>query len=149
MRFGVIACHKVHLDCAFVIERFARSVVVKEPIAHWCGYENAIDHRLSGLQGDPWLAQRITAISKGEPPIMKKRLLMSLVLSIAAILVAATALAAGLLFSPRYDASKLANEAMLNKYGIVNLFIFVGIIVHIDITSFCGCLEDIIGYATV
>lgn len=51
---------------------------------------------------------------------MKKRLSMSLVLSIAAILVAATALAAGLLFSPRYDASKLANEAMLNKYGITD-----------------------------
>jgi hypothetical protein len=82
--------------------------------------KDAIDHRLSGLQGDPWLAQRITAISKGEPPIMKKRLSMSLVLAIAAILVATTALAAGLLFSPRYDASKLANEALLNKYGITD-----------------------------
>lgn len=49
---------------------------------------------------------------------MKKRLSMSLVLSIAAILVATTALAAGLLFSPRYDATKIANEAMLHKYGI-------------------------------
>lgn len=82
--------------------------------------QTAIDNRLSGLYGDPRLAQRITATSKGEPPEMKKRLSMSLALAIAAILVAVTALAAGLLFSPRYDASKLANEAMLNKYGITD-----------------------------
>ena len=81
-------------------------------------FRDAADHRLSGLQGDSLLAQRIIAESKGELPEMKKKTSMRLVLAIAAILVATTALAAGLLFSPRYDASKLANEAMLNKYGI-------------------------------
>ena len=81
-------------------------------------FRDAADHRLSGLQGDSLLAQRIIAESKGELPEMKKKPSMRLVLAIAAILVAATALASGLLFSPRYDASKLANEAMLNKYGI-------------------------------
>lgn len=49
---------------------------------------------------------------------MKKKISMGLVLAITTILIFATALAAGLMFSPRYDASKLANEAMLNKYGI-------------------------------
>lgn len=43
---------------------------------------------------------------------------MGLVLAVALLLIAATALAVGLIFSPRYDASKLANEAMLNQYGI-------------------------------
>lgn len=81
-------------------------------------FRDAADHRLSGLQGDPLLAQRIIAESKGELPEMKKKTSMRLVLAIAAILVVTTALAAGLLFSPRYDASKLANEALLNKYGI-------------------------------
>ena len=83
-------------------------------------FRDAADHRLSGLQGDPLLAQRIFAESKGELPEMKKKTSMRLVLAIAAILVATTALAAGLLFSPRYEASKLANEAMLNKYGITD-----------------------------
>ena len=83
-------------------------------------FRDAADHRLSGLQGDSLLAQRIIAESKGELPEMKKKTSMRLVLAIAAILVAATALASGLLFSPRYDASKLANEAMLSKYGITD-----------------------------
>jgi len=39
--------------------------------------------------------------------------------------------------------------AFLNKERIINDIIFVGIIVHIDFTSFCGSLEDVIRYATV
>ena len=54
-------------------------------------FRDAADHRLSGLQGDSLLAQRIIAESKGELPEMKKKTSMRLVLAIAAILVAATA----------------------------------------------------------
>lgn len=50
----------------------------------------------------------------------KKKISMGLIFVIAAVLVAATALAVGLTFSPRYDAAKLANEALLNKYGITD-----------------------------
>lgn len=79
---------------------------------------DAIDHRLSSLQGNPRLAQRIIAGSKGEQPIMKKKISMGLALAIVSVLIATAALAAGLIFSPRYDAAKLANKAMLDTYGI-------------------------------
>ena len=39
--------------------------------------------------------------------------------------------------------------AFLNIERIINDIIFVGIIVHIDFTSFCGSLEDVIGYTAV
>lgn len=78
----------------------------------------AIDHRLSSLEGDPWLARRIVAKSKGEKPVMKKKTSLGLALAMALLLIAATALAVGLMFSPRYEASKLANAALLNQYGI-------------------------------
>ncbi|MBE5771270.1 MAG: hypothetical protein E7336_07870 [Clostridiales bacterium] len=42
--------------------------------------KNAIDHRLSGLEGNPYLAQRIIAAEKGEKPVMKKKLSVSLAL---------------------------------------------------------------------
>ena len=29
-------------------------------------FQEAVDHRLSGLDGDPWLAKRIIANEKGE-----------------------------------------------------------------------------------
>lgn len=41
--------------------------------------KKAIDQRLSGLEGDPWLARRIINAEKGEPPRMKKKLTVSLV----------------------------------------------------------------------
>ena len=42
--------------------------------------KNAIDHRLSGLEGNPYLAQRIIAAEKGEKPVMKKKVSVSLAL---------------------------------------------------------------------
>ena len=36
--------------------------------------QTAMDAALSGLQEDPWLAQRVLANTKGEEPIMKKRI---------------------------------------------------------------------------
>ena len=41
--------------------------------------QSAIDHRLSGLQENPFLARRIIAAAKGELP-MKKKLSVSLIL---------------------------------------------------------------------
>ena len=83
-------------------------------------FQEIVDHRLCSLKGNPFLAQRIIAESKGEQPIMKKKISVGLVLTIAIMLIAAAALAAGLMFSPRYDAAKLANEALLSKYGITD-----------------------------
>ena len=51
---------------------------------------------------------------------MKKKASFTVVFALAAVLVAAVALAVGLTFSPRYDAIKLANEALKNTYGITD-----------------------------
>lgn len=42
--------------------------------------KSAIDHRLSGLEGNPFLAQRIIALEKGEQPVVKKKISVSLIL---------------------------------------------------------------------
>ena len=57
----------------------------------------AIDTTLSGLNGDPWLFQRISArAAEGEPKV-KKRLSVGLVLAIVVLLIAAVAAAVTLL----------------------------------------------------
>ena len=55
-------------------------------------FRAAVDHRLSGLQGDPWLARRIIAGEKGEKKV-KKKISLGLVLSMMIVLCAAVALA--------------------------------------------------------
>ena len=53
-------------------------------------FAESLDRRLSGLQGDPWLAQRIIA-NEEEKPVVKK-ISTSMVLVIAILAVAAAAL---------------------------------------------------------
>lgn len=53
----------------------------------------AVDARLSGLQGDPWLAQRVLANAKGEEKV-KKKISVGFVLVLVIVLAAMTALAA-------------------------------------------------------
>lgn len=81
---------------------------------------NALDRRLSGLQGNPFLAQQVMAAAEGKEIKMKKKISMTLALTLSVTLLVATAMAAGLLFSPRYDAAKLADEALKDKYGITD-----------------------------
>jgi hypothetical protein len=57
---------------------------------------HAVDTRLSGLQGDPWMAQRVLANAKGEVKV-KKKLSVAFILIMVFILVAVGALAAVLL----------------------------------------------------
>ncbi len=54
--------------------------------------KSAFDTTLSGIQGDPWLAQRVLAEAKGDVKV-KKKLSFGLSLIIALVLIAATALA--------------------------------------------------------
>ncbi len=49
---------------------------------------------------------------------MKKKWSWGMVLAAALVLLAIGAIAATMLFSPRYDAGRLADEAMLDKFGI-------------------------------
>ena len=41
--------------------------------------QKAVDHKLSGVQDDPWLAQRVMNRAKEEEPVMKKKLSLSVV----------------------------------------------------------------------
>ena len=63
-------------------------------------FQNAVDRRLSGLQENPFLAQRIMNAEKGEIKPMKKKLTLSMVLVIVLLLIAVAALAVALL-SPK------------------------------------------------
>ena len=49
---------------------------------------------------------------------MKATMKLALTMMLALVLMASTALAATLLFSPRYEALQLADQALLEKYGI-------------------------------
>lgn len=58
-------------------------------------FRESMDRRLSGVQDDPWLAQRIIASEKGAEP-MRKKLPLSIVIAIVLVIVATVAaLAAG------------------------------------------------------
>lgn len=59
----------------------------KEQVRH------SVDARLSGLQGDPWLAQRVLANAKGEVKV-KKKISVGLILTLVLVLAAVVALAA-------------------------------------------------------
>ena len=69
-------------------------------------FQNAVDRRLSGLQENPFLAQRIMNAEKGEIKL-KKKLTLSMVLVIALLLIAITALAVVLL-SPKEIVEQVA-----------------------------------------
>ncbi len=56
--------------------------------------QKAVDHKLSGVQDDPWLAQRVMNRAKEEEPVMKKKLSLSVVFVLVGILLVGTALAA-------------------------------------------------------
>ena len=69
-------------------------------------FQNAVDRRLSGLQENPFLAQRIMNAEKGEIKV-KKKLTLSMVLVIVLLLIAITALAVALL-SPKEIVEQVA-----------------------------------------
>ena len=70
-------------------------------------FQNAVDRRLSGLQENPFLAQRIMNAEKGEIKPMKKKLTLSMVLVIVLLLIAVAALAIALL-SPKEIVEQVA-----------------------------------------
>lgn len=76
-----------------------------------------VDQTLSELEWDERQRQRVLHAIREEEKNVKKRS-ASVILAALLICLSVTALAAGLLFSPRYDAVRLANSAMEEKYGI-------------------------------
>lgn len=53
--------------------------------------KESIDHRLSGLNGNPFLAQRIMAAEKGEEKIVKKKISVSLILALVILVLSLSA----------------------------------------------------------
>ena len=83
-------------------------------------FQKLVDHELSGLCWNERMRQEVLhAIAKEEQPMKRK---MSFALAMLLVLLAAGsfALAAGLMFSPRYDAVKLADQALRETYGITD-----------------------------
>jgi hypothetical protein len=81
---------------------------------------DAMNRSLSNLEGNPALAGRVLAQARKERPAARRRLTVGLVLAAVAVLASVAALAAGVLFSPRYDAVRVANQALKDRYGITD-----------------------------
>ena len=80
-------------------------------------FHEAIDMTLSGLQADPWLAQRVVNRERTSEPVVKKKLSFILVCTIIIVLVVATALAVTFL-SPKDVIERVAVPiAVTNDQG--------------------------------
>lgn len=85
--------------------------------------QNAMNHTLSGLQSDPWLAQRVLANVKGEEPMVKKISGAFVVVCILLALCMATAVAAGVLYLGRgLDSELQITEEIKEVYQETGLF---------------------------
>ena len=79
----------------------------------------AMNRRLSALDADPLRRARIRErIQKAEPEIMKKKLSVGLIVALILIALTVTALAAGVILSPRLGAAAIADRALEDTYGI-------------------------------
>lgn len=78
----------------------------------------AVDAHGEHLRTDPFLAQRIMNQERTGEAVVKKRLSAGLVLAIVLMLLMATALAAGIIFAKRVPATEIADQALLQTYGI-------------------------------
>jgi hypothetical protein len=80
-------------------------------------FKELVDQNLSGLVWDERKRQKVLhALSEEEKPV--KKLSTTFILIAAIVCLSVTALAAGLIFSPKYDAVRIANQAMEDQYGI-------------------------------
>ncbi len=102
----------------------------------------ALDTRLSGLTGDPWLTQRVLANGKGVPK-GKKKLSVGFVLLIVLLLAAVTALAAALLWEQQVVPMKELEQAqgdymdwpIAQKQTLIRTLIDTGSIAESDETA--------------
>lgn len=81
--------------------------------------QTAMDRRLSFLDDLPSCRAAVQyRIAQEEEPAVKKKLSFGLVVAMGLILLSVAALAAGLLLSPRVSAARLADQALMDSYGI-------------------------------
>ena len=85
-------------------------------------FRQAIDHTLTGLEGNPFLYQRVTALAEKGDDLVKKRFVKTFVIVMLAVLCMSTvALAAVMLnYSPAVNALKQAREAVMKKYDLTH-----------------------------
>ncbi|MDD6041810.1 MAG: hypothetical protein PUD63_11555 [Clostridia bacterium] len=83
-------------------------------------FQKLVDRELSGLCWDERMRQRVLhSLQKEEKPV-KRKMTAAMALVLVLVLIGSIALATGLIFSPRYNALKLADEALLSAYGITD-----------------------------
>ncbi len=82
--------------------------------------QKAVDQKLSGVQDDPWLAQRVMNRMKEEEPVMKKKISLSLVFVIVGILLAGTALATAI--TTNFFSRVFGNETRENVEAHTEVF---------------------------
>ena len=82
-------------------------------------FRELVDRDLSGLEWDERRRRNVLRALEGEERPVRK---ISTTFLIAAVVLclSVTALAAGLIFSPKYDAVRLANDAVKAKYGLTD-----------------------------
>lgn len=82
-------------------------------------FQELVDQNLSGLVWDEGKRRTVLqAVRKEEGPV--KKLSTTFILIAAIVCLSVTALAAGLVFSSRVDAAKLAEKAMADTYGVTD-----------------------------
>lgn len=83
-------------------------------------FRQAVDHTLSGIEGDPFLAQRVMANARKGEKTMKYRIPRGLVIALLVLLCMGTVAVAAVLvnYSPEMRAQKQAMEALCGKYGL-------------------------------
>ena len=81
-------------------------------------FQKLVDRELSGLCWNVRMRQKtLRSLEKEDKPV-KKKMTVAMALTLAMVLVGSLALAAGLMFSPRYDQLKAADDALQEAYGI-------------------------------
>ena len=79
--------------------------------------QKILNHSLSGLKENPFLAQRVIAQAKGEKPVVKK-ISASMILVIVILCLTLTAIAAGIIYNKRgigYFISAEAKDIVLKQ----------------------------------
>ncbi len=81
-------------------------------------FQKLVDRELSGLCWNERMRQKVLHSLEKEDKPVKKKMTVAMALTLVMVLVGSLALAAGLMFSPRYDQLKAADDALLEAYGI-------------------------------
>ena len=83
-------------------------------------FQKLVDRELSGLYWNERMRQStLRCLEKEEKPV-KKKMTAAMALTLTLVLIGSLALAAGLMFSPHYDMLKMADDALLDAYGITD-----------------------------